>query len=243
MKIRTSILVSAVIAVFAVTVVTLRVTYAVPVWTDSVVLNNWNVQELNDNGDFIDVMIGQYKDHTVVKLQWHSGGPGSPLAIGVDKFYYNCEGCKLTNKKNDDADKLGAVLAVFYGDIGVDIGTDISGDWTTNYGGKTANSFGKHNSRKNRDSGGTGGIDEALIFLLNGPLAFYANDTPNYATFTAHVRYGDGCSGWVSDGRPRSVGLDANCARVPEPSSVALLAIGVFVLAGTIAWRRRRPYS
>jgi len=91
---------------------------------------------------------------------------------------------------------------------------------------------------------GLGGIAPgSLIFVLGGlydPSSFVANTSG--ASFAAHVRYANGCSGWVADGgRAGSSGSDSNCGgattAVPEPGAALVFAAGMLVFATTM--RRR----
>lgn len=212
------------------------VNYASAVPT-TVNLDSWNVSELNASGDFVELTYDFDNGNTVVTLQWMAGANNQLTAIGIDKFYYNCSGCSFTSNPNDnESGKTGGIISVAEGL------TDVTSDWKTHGGGFSGDGFGNFNSRGNADSAGTGGITEQLIFVLNGNLTFLFND--HDARFAVHVRYGNDCSGWASDGEPSGEpGSNPNCAAVPEPSSVALLGIGVLLLAGMAAWRRRKIVS
>jgi PEP-CTERM motif len=200
-------------------------------------LDSWNVAELNASGDFVELNYSSDGATTTVTLQWMAGASNQLTALGIDKFYYNCELCSFTSNPNDDeSGKTGGIISVAEGV------TDVTGDWSTHGGGLAGDGFGDFNSRGNADSASTGGITEQLIFVLTGDLSFLFND--HDARFAVHVRYGNDCSGWASDGEPSGEpGSNPSCAAVPEPSSVALLGIGVLLLAGMAAWRRPKIVS
>jgi hypothetical protein len=78
--------------------------------------------------------------------------------------------------------------------------------------------------------GDTGGIVSALLFTLSGSSVFPFSGSG--AQFAAHVRYGNGCSGFASNAGAvnNSVGSNANCAQsVPEPASFLLLGVALAI--------------
>lgn len=205
-------------------------------YAPAVMLDSWNVDELNASGDYVNLNWSYDDSTTVVTLQWVAGANNELTALGIDKFYYNCDGCLFTGNPNDDeSGNLGGIIGVS------ENGTDVTGDWSTHFGGQSADGFGFFNSRGNQDSAGTGGIIEMLTFVLTGNVVWLPND--NEAKWAVHVRYGNDCSGWASDGNTTSnPESNANCVAAPEPSSVALLGIGVLMLAGIATWRRRKIF-
>ena len=207
-----------------------------PAYAISVPLENWNVTELNLTDDYVDVVIGLESGNTTLTVQWIGGIDDSPGAIGIDHFLYNCVNCgPFSTQHDDESDDTGAVIAVWLGSIG---GTDVTSNWELNFNGTSGDGFGYFESRTNKEAGGTGGILQPLIFVLNGDTTFTTNnntkpgDTKEPGTFATHVRYNNECSSWASDGNAgSSIESDTNCgAKVPEPSTFLLLGSGILSL-------------
>ena len=79
---------------------------------DTITLNTWNVDAIQDSGDIVTIVIGTHGDGNVTAtFQWSEGDSTDDLwsAIGLDTIFYN-----------SDSD----VVAVLDQD-----GTDITGDW------------------------------------------------------------------------------------------------------------------
>jgi len=111
-------------------------------------------------------------------------------------------------------------------------GNDVTADWNLNFGGaEGGGGFGSFLSLKSLEGGGTGGIDPSSITLVfNGIVTFVDNGDPTYATFDVYTRYGNDCSGWVSDGSTTtdtSETTTCGSTSVPEPGSLALLGLGL----------------
>jgi hypothetical protein len=178
---------------------------------NALMLDSWNVTQLNASGDYIDVTFGS----NWFSMQWQAGSSNGLQALGIDTVFYNSS---VT------------VSNVYTGGTAGAQTTDVTSDWNLNFGGTNGGGgFGSFLSKKNLEGGGTQGISNFLTFLLNGSSTLAAN--ANGATMDAHVRYEQSCSGWVSDGRtdPESNG---NCGgeSVPEPTPLVLLAIGLGLL-------------
>jgi hypothetical protein len=192
-------------------------------------LDVWNVDELEASDDYVDLQFGSYQGNTTLSIQWMGGADDSSGALGIDKFFINNASSSL------------AVVNVFRGSILA--GNDVSSAWLPTGGGTNAGGGFGGFTEKVAEPAGRGGIGEALIFVLNGSYtasSFAAN--ARGATFAAHLRYGNGCSGWVADGgRSGGSGSDAACggvAAVPEPSAALVFAVGAVLVGGSM--RRAR---
>lgn len=183
-------------------------------------LSNWNDTNLDASGDYIGVNTGTVDGNTWFSMQWQAGVDNSLAALGIDQVYYNCVGC---------SEMSGDVYSVYLGSLG---GSDITDEWTLNFGGDEAGGgFGSFSSLKSSDGGSGYGIDDlsTLFFVLDSSVTFVDNGAPTYATFAAHVRYMEECSGWASDGNTVSE-EDNNCGAVPEPSILWLLGSGLVLI-------------
>jgi len=200
----------------------------------AIVLNNWNDVDLDASGDYIEIKIDKIGDgaggmDTYFAMKWRAGADNALTALGIDKVYYNCKDCSFTNKKDDDATSYGGVKAVWEGAIG---GDDVTADWDTNKGDVSAGGgFGEFNSRKNQNGGIRAGIDDWLIFVLNGTVEFTGPPT-----FAAHVRYEEDCSGWVSDGTTKEEDSGSCGVSIPAPATAWLIGLGL----GLVGFARRK---
>jgi hypothetical protein len=193
----------------------LMISFALPFsQANALVLDNWNVTELNNSGDYIDVTFGS----DWFSLQWEAGSNNGLQALGLDTVFYNSP---LT------------VSSVFTGGNAGAMTDDVTNDWNLNFGGTNGGGgFGNFLSRKNLDGGGTDGISNFITFLLSSDFTNPFPQNADGATMDVHVRYEQSCSGWVSDGNSDSVGSDSSCGggSVPEPTPLVLLAIGLGLL-------------
>ena len=195
----------------------------------ALMLDTWNVDELQASDDYVDLQFGTYNGMTTITLQWVAGADDTVGAQGIDKLFINNTSSTLE------------VAAVYVNSIVA--GNDVRGDWLPTDGGTNAGgNFGLF-VEKVADPAGNGGIaPDSLIFVLNGnysEASFISN--ANGASFAVHARYNNSCSGWAADGgTPGSSGSDSNCggAPVPEPSAALAFGAGVLVVGSTI--RRRK---
>jgi hypothetical protein len=188
-------------------------TCLVPSTGEAVSLTSWNVTELNGTGDRVEVTIGSSGGTLTLAVQWIAGAGNLLTPVGIDFFAYN--GTASFNSVSGS-----------------------SGAWS-DQGSKNMAGFGSFTHRLH-GPGDDGGIAPALLFTLSGSSVFPFNASG--AQFAAHVRYGNGCSGFVSTAGASSslVGSDSSCGavRVPEPSSLLLLAVALAFGACLLRSRR-----
>jgi len=177
---------------------------------NALVLDTWNDTDLNASGDNIGVTFGS----NWFSMQWLAGSSNGLQALGIDTVFYNSS---VTVSK------------VFIGSTAGAQTTDVTSDWSLNFGGTNGGGgFGNFLSKKNLEGGGSEGISNFITFLLNGSSTLAAN--ANGATMDVHVRYEQNCSGWVSDGTTDSSDSGSCGGAVPEPTPLVLLAIGLGLL-------------
>ncbi len=189
-------------------------------------LDNWNVNELDASGDYVEINVSHDAGNTFLAISWFENdtSDSSPTAIGIDTVFYNCDLCSFSPRPGDDTGSFGGLL------------DSNLGSWSGNFGGVTGGGgFGDFSSRHNADGGGTDGITNTIVLELLGDVSFSANSLGSI--FDVHVRYDNGCSGWASDGPNGGSDSDSNCGttEVPEPSSIVLLLVG---LIGVVTSRR-----
>ncbi len=177
-------------------------------------LNNWNDPVLDASSDAVNVDVSTVDGFTQLAVYWFDGNSGL-TAIGIDQFAYH-----------------GVTATVSFAPE----------SWTSpppsegfTYGGvQNMDGFGSFYA-KGADPGGTLGTSFAnrIIFTLNSDVtSLFTSDTQ----FAAHVRYGDGCSGFVS-GRTAEGNATSSCgSSVPEPTSLLFLGVA---LAAIGIWRRK----
>jgi len=197
--------------------------FAAPASADYIVeLDTWNESNIQDSGDIVAVVVGEYDGKTTLTFQWQEADADDDLwaAIGLDTIYYNAD-AQVSMALDQDGD-------------------NVTSDWKLNFGGTNAAGFGSFLSLQNLEGGGTGGIDPGSITLvLDGIVKLSPN--ANGANFAVHVRYGDDCSGWVSDGLLRGDAKDSGTCgttQVPEPGTLALFGIGLAALG--LSRRRKK---
>jgi hypothetical protein len=208
----------------------LAVAVAIPLGTaHALMLNTWNVDELQASDDYVDLQFGTNGGRTTLTLQWIGGADDTPGAQGIDELFINNRDSSLE------------VVAVYVNTISAL--TNVTGAWLPTNGGTNAGGgFGSFVEKVTEPSGDGGISPDSLIFVLNGlysEASFIANSAG--ASFAIHARYENSCSGWAADGgQPGSSGSDSNCgtAPVPEPSAALAFAAGGLVIGGTL--RRRR---
>lgn len=195
----------------------------------ALLLDTWNVDELQASDDYVDLQFGTFNGDTTITLSWIGGIDDTPDALGIDKLFIN----NLDTSLEVAAVYSNAILAA----------NDVTSDWLpTNGGTQAGGGFGIFVGKVNEPSGDGGIAPDSLIFVLDGlyDLASFVQNADG-ASFAVHVRYANSCSGWAADGgTPGASGSDAGCgsALVPEPSAAVAFAAGLVVF-GTAARRRR----
>jgi hypothetical protein len=207
---------------------------ALPGAVHAVSLTNWNVAELNGSGDHVEVTIGSSGGNTTLLVEWVSGGLNGLTALGIDQFLFNATGIvdAVTTGPPAGQHPASGPYAI----------AATPGSWSLYFDGTEGDGFGDFNSHRNSDGGGT---SLSVLFTLNGIAPSFFENSQG-ATFAAHVRYGDDCSGWVSDGTSNDVGSSSACSGTPprqvaEPSTLLLIGGGFIGLGALIGRLRSRP--
>ena len=175
-------------------------------------LTHANVTELNNNID-IRVTIDDTGATTVLRVQWISGGPDTPL--GIDKFAYR-DGTAVVTK----VDGVPLASSAWSQDNNPPVNYDGFGSFTQGYS----------------DPAGASGISSPIAFTLNQLVTSFPDNNKS-SEFAVHIRYSD-CSGFVSDGTA-STSSDSDCAstKVPEPSVLLFMGVGLVAVG---VWGRKR---
>ncbi len=140
--------------------------------------------------------------------------PVTNTPLGIDAFYYN-----LNNPIT---------------------GADESG-WHFNALSTTADGFGNFAIKGSGKPAGTGGISSPIVFTLTDTFTNIPTNGHS-ATIAVHVRFSDGCSGWVSDGITTSSQSNSACkpsTSVPEFPTIALPIAGIMGLVFIFQQRRK----
>lgn len=170
-------------------------------YAHAVSLTSWNVTELNSSGDYIDVSIGD------------DGLGNTTLTV------------QWVSGASNSLTAIGIDMFGFNSSASVLI---CPTGWNCNNGVQNMSGFGTF-AQFEKDPGGTEGISSSIVFVLNGTAAFTSNSQG--AQYAAHVRYGNDCSGFVSDGTASggaTSNADCGASQVPEPSTLLLLGSGLF---------------
>jgi hypothetical protein len=189
-----------------------------------ILLQNWNVTQLDASDDAVQVKTGLDCDPTDPKkicVEWLPGSSHlSVTANGIDTFFYD-----ISAIEGESVPHITSVTGNF-------------SSWQFNFDGKVADGFvGKFDSQRSQ---GPGETSLSLVFTLNGP-------TEGLKDFAVHVRYTNGCSGWVSNREvnPGSQQSDVRCAgvKVPEPPTGTLFGFSIVGVALAAAGRNLRKRS
>jgi hypothetical protein len=187
-----------------------------------ILLRNWNITQLAASDDAVQVKTGLDCDPTDPKkicVEWLAGSPDlSVTAIGIDTFFYD--------RSAKDGESVPHITSV----------TGNFSSWQFNFDGKVADGFvGRFDSKR---SEGSGEESLSLVFTLTGP-------TGDLKDFAVHVRYTNGCSGWVSNREVRDSQSDVRCAgvKVPEPPTGTLFGFSIVGVALAAAGRNLRKRS
>ena|SRR3989304_8797619 len=160
-------------------------------------LTNSNVVQLND----VKVEVSIDDAAKTISVRLVQPFPSSPLVgnpLGIDQFYYNIAGNPIVSVSEPG--------------------------WNTNFNGKQASGFGDFESRTSLNPAGTGGIfpSSQIKFTLTNapPLSITPND--HGSTVAVHVRFKNGCTGFVSDGIVPQGSMKTCEQQIPEFPTIAL---------------------
>lgn len=172
-------------------------------------LTFWNEPVLNAAGDYVRVTLSgsTVGSYNTISFQFVNGDTVTPTGQTVDKLGWN-------------------------GAIGVS-STGCPSGWTCNGTANNQAGFGSFSQFETIAPAAQGtGVTSAITFGL----AQAVNGFSTLGTMIAHVRYTDGCSGFVSNIQPRGGASGTSCGSVPEPPLTLLMGMGM-VAFGLWRWR------
>ncbi len=173
-------------------------------------LTNWNVDDIQLTGDYVHVTTTEDSVNNTTTLTFEfMYGPIQPPTIqlsptkGLDELGWNSTATILT----------------------------LPTGWSPDPSSCNLDGFGCFNPDEGFTgiSGNTGAGLGPVSFVLVGTNLSFGNNAKGHQ-FAAHVQFGNGCSGFVSDGTHTDTGNNGCTSTVPEPSSLLLLGSGILSL-------------